>query len=274
MSSPTEATFQILDPFEVADLQPGSFERRAAQQRQRARRFDATSRKERSAVAKELRSRDWDVRREAAIARLQAPGDDHRQDALQALLEPVGAVIGATDEPTVDRARDAIAAAGRVILEPSDDAARAGSPLNLVMAVSALLSWDTVPAVVRSDAAEVLRAVPGATPGGAAPVALVARHIVAQVSEAAAAGRISMTADERRNLEEVARQMAGQDAAPAAPATPAAPPPPATPATPAAPAVPASWQPDPRGRHEYRYWDGSRWTEHVSDAGAQATDPL
>jgi hypothetical protein len=34
----------------------------------------------------------------------------------------------------------------------------------------------------------------------------------------------------------------------------------------------ASWQPDPYGRHEQRYFDGERWTEHVSDNGAQSTD--
>ena len=37
---------------------------------------------------------------------------------------------------------------------------------------------------------------------------------------------------------------------------------------------PANWYPDPEARHELRYWDGSRWTEHVSDAGMQSTDPL
>lgn len=35
---------------------------------------------------------------------------------------------------------------------------------------------------------------------------------------------------------------------------------------------PAGWQADPTGRHEHRYWDGSQWTEHVSDAGVAATD--
>src|SRR5262249_23352937 len=29
---------------------------------------------------------------------------------------------------------------------------------------------------------------------------------------------------------------------------------------------PASWQRDPCGRHELRYWDGYRWSEHVSDS--------
>lgn len=38
-------------------------------------------------------------------------------------------------------------------------------------------------------------------------------------------------------------------------------------------AAPA-WQPDPTGRHELRYWDGTRWTDHVSDRGTTATDPV
>jgi hypothetical protein len=35
----------------------------------------------------------------------------------------------------------------------------------------------------------------------------------------------------------------------------------------------AGWQPDPTGKHEHRYWDGARWTDHVADAGVAATDP-
>ena len=35
---------------------------------------------------------------------------------------------------------------------------------------------------------------------------------------------------------------------------------------------PADWYPDPSGRHEHRYWDGSRWTEHVASHGRQSTD--
>ncbi|MGH9036493.1 MAG: phospholipid scramblase-related protein [Acidimicrobiia bacterium] len=34
----------------------------------------------------------------------------------------------------------------------------------------------------------------------------------------------------------------------------------------------ANWYPDPSGRHELRYWDGERWTEHVADHGRQSTD--
>ena len=40
------------------------------------------------------------------------------------------------------------------------------------------------------------------------------------------------------------------------------------------PGTPASWQPDPSGRHQHRYWDGQRWTDNVSDAGVTSTDPL
>ena len=35
----------------------------------------------------------------------------------------------------------------------------------------------------------------------------------------------------------------------------------------------AGWLPDPAGRHEHRYHDGQRWTDHVADAGNASTDP-
>ena len=38
-------------------------------------------------------------------------------------------------------------------------------------------------------------------------------------------------------------------------------------------AAPAGWYADPSSRYELRYWDGSQWTEHVSRAGQQFTDP-
>jgi len=37
--------------------------------------------------------------------------------------------------------------------------------------------------------------------------------------------------------------------------------------------TPAGWYPDPSGRFEMRYWDGSAWTEHVARGGQQYTDP-
>jgi hypothetical protein len=36
----------------------------------------------------------------------------------------------------------------------------------------------------------------------------------------------------------------------------------------------ASWLADPTGAHELRYWNGSSWTEHVSDQGTTGQDPL
>ena len=45
------------------------------------------------------------------------------------------------------------------------------------------------------------------------------------------------------------------------------------PAAQTAPSVPAGWYADPAGRYELRYWDGGAWTEHVSRAGQQYTDP-
>ena len=76
----------------------------------------------------------------------------------------------------------------------------------------------------------------------------------------------------------VASEPAMSDTAPVADtaAAPAADPAPVATAAPAPAsddAVPAGWYPDPSGRFELRYWDGSRWTEHVSRAGQQYTDP-
>ncbi len=38
--------------------------------------------------------------------------------------------------------------------------------------------------------------------------------------------------------------------------------------------IPAAWHPDPLGRNELRYWDGTGWTDHVSSNGVQAIDPV
>jgi hypothetical protein len=47
-----------------------------------------------------------------------------------------------------------------------------------------------------------------------------------------------------------------------------------SPAPPPPPPTPPVWAADPAGRSELRYWDGARWTEHVSDQGVQGVDPL
>jgi uncharacterized protein YxjI len=38
--------------------------------------------------------------------------------------------------------------------------------------------------------------------------------------------------------------------------------------------TPANWHPDPTGRHQHRYWDGTKWTDNVSDNGVTSTDPV
>jgi hypothetical protein len=35
----------------------------------------------------------------------------------------------------------------------------------------------------------------------------------------------------------------------------------------------AGWHADPMGRNEFRYWDGSAWTDHVSNNGVVGSDP-
>ena len=37
---------------------------------------------------------------------------------------------------------------------------------------------------------------------------------------------------------------------------------------------PAAWHPDPLGRHEFRYWDGKVWTQHVANGGQASVDPI
>ncbi len=58
----------------------------------------------------------------------------------------------------------------------------------------------------------------------------------------------------------------------AAPTVPGVSDPTASPTPPPAAAVPAGWHHDPFQRHELRYWDGARWTEHVSDHGVATVD--
>ena len=43
---------------------------------------------------------------------------------------------------------------------------------------------------------------------------------------------------------------------------------------PPAPLLDEGWYSDPTGRYEARYWDGQKWTKHVSHYGATGTDPI
>ena len=37
---------------------------------------------------------------------------------------------------------------------------------------------------------------------------------------------------------------------------------------------PAAWAADPTGRHQWRWWNGITWTDHVADDGEASEDPL
>jgi Protein of unknown function (DUF2510) len=39
--------------------------------------------------------------------------------------------------------------------------------------------------------------------------------------------------------------------------------------TAATPAPPPGWYPDPMSEHEFRFWDGSQWTDRVEDGGLE-----
>jgi len=40
------------------------------------------------------------------------------------------------------------------------------------------------------------------------------------------------------------------------------------------PTTPGAWHSDPTGRYESRWWDGTRWTQHVATNGRKMSDPL
>jgi uncharacterized protein DUF2510 len=40
------------------------------------------------------------------------------------------------------------------------------------------------------------------------------------------------------------------------------------------PTTPGAWHADPTGRYDSRWWDGTRWTQHVATNGHKMSDPL
>jgi hypothetical protein len=111
-------------------------------------------------------------------------------------------------------------------------------------------------------------------PAGTVIVAYLSRPATGAPSDAAttataATAAVAATAAATPVVDAPAPAPAPAPAAePMAVAAPAAAPAPAP-----ADAVPAGWYPDPSSRFELRYWDGTRWTEHVSRGGQQSTDP-
>jgi hypothetical protein len=134
--------------------------------------------------------------------------------------------------------------------------------------ITAFLSRDTAEA---ATAEPIVDAVPAAVPPAAEPAgwgsAPESAINTGSVAATAAAASTFQPQAEPTSLYQPQAQPAAYQPAPYQPA------PAAQPAAAATPAVPAGWYADPAGRFELRYWDGGTWTEHVSRAGQQFTDP-
>ncbi|HYN35254.1 MAG TPA: DUF2510 domain-containing protein [Ilumatobacteraceae bacterium] len=124
-------------------------------------------------------------------------------------------------------------------------------------------------AIVEEEALEV--AAEEAIVEEAAAELVIEEAIVEDVAVAGVADAVDEPAGWATAPEETVAPAAETEAAPVvAAAAPVAAP---EPAPAAEPAVPAGWYADPSGRYELRYWDAAAWTEHVSRAGQQFTDP-
>jgi hypothetical protein len=100
-------------------------------------------------------------------------------------------------------------------------------------------------------------------------------NIMAWIGGAAVAAAAALLALQGLTLLPAPVRPAPATAPPAAPtattATATAPTAPSAPPT--APPVAPGWAADPYGRHQWRYWDGSRWSDQVADGSTQSTDP-
>ncbi len=125
-------------------------------------------------------------------------------------------------------------------------------------------------AAVAAGSAEAAGGAPAAEPA-AEPAGWAAAPETTEPEQEAAGEPAAEPAAADTSVADLATEV---DATPEPAAEPApAEPEPAPAAAAAEPAVPAGWYADPSGRFELRYWDGSAWTEHVSRAGQQFTDP-
>ena len=131
-----------------------------------------------------------------------------------------------------------------------------------------------------NDAAAEGWSVVSVVSAGSDLVAVLSREAsgVAPAAGAPAAGAVATAAAATAVAEPAGWGVAPEPTVAPTPAVSAEPTPtvsaaPAATAAAATPAVPSGWYADPSGRYELRYWDGGTWTEHVSRAGQQYTDP-
>lgn len=157
----------------------------------------------------------------------------------------------------------------------SSSATRSSTTVTVTETPAAVIDSGDVPAVQAAEPAphivEVAQAPePVAEPAGWA----VAPEATPAAATATQTGVVTPGAQSAPAAATQPQAVAPVAVAPAAVAPVAVAPAAATPAPAAvAPAVPAGWYADPAGRFELRYWDGGTWTEHVSRAGQQFTDP-
>jgi hypothetical protein len=98
-------------------------------------------------------------------------------------------------------------------------------------------------------------------------------YIMQWLGGGAVAAAVALLAWRAQSLLPARVRPARTAAPPPAPAATTATTPTAPSAPPTAPPVAAGWAADPYGRHQWRYWDGSHWTDQVADGSTQAIDP-
>jgi hypothetical protein len=150
---------------------------------------------------------------------------------------------------------------GTSTAEPEAAGMGAAAGIGAAAAVSEPAGWAAEPETTSSDEATAAESTWGAAP--AAGEVIVG---VAAVEEARSEPEPVSTPEPLATSEPTP---VPEPAAAAAAAAPAAAPAPAA----SVPTTPAGWYPDPSGRYEMRYWDGDKWTEHVSRQGQTYTDP-
>ncbi len=125
---------------------------------------------------------------------------------------------------------------------------------------------DTTDDTTDDTAADEAPFVPAAVPADETPAPVDEPAGWATAPDETPSETSTETSNEEASIADLAAQVSEPEPEPQ--------PEPAAEAAPAAEsAVPAGWYADPSGRFELRYWDGTAWTEHVSRAGQQFTDP-
>jgi hypothetical protein len=169
-------------------------------------------------------------------------------------------------EATSDAEAPAVVTAPEPAAEPA---------IEMVPEPAAEPAIEMVPEPAAEPAIEMM---PDTTPDVASAMPDITPEPVAEAAGWAASSDITPTPAEPTlpsSTAAITPEPAAAEPAPEPAAEPAVEPVAAEPAVEASAAggAPAGWYADPSSRFELRYWDGGQWTEHVSRAGQQYTDP-